>query len=213
MSLSTAKCMAWQGVFALALAILNVSPVQADEALFCLTCTEPARSYSCKVKTPDANPGRRALRLYCIVRTAKEGGHDTCRASLSAVQDCKGKLKTYTYKGPAIPKGLQSKAEKLLGKTKSKQNKSKDKDDSEKSDTLVGITSQAVKSSREGLSGAGSGVRDATRGTTKRVGNAARTTYRCVTSFFRDCWSSDEDEKEGDGGQQDDRLGASTEPQ
>jgi hypothetical protein len=72
---------------------------------------------------------------------------------------------------------------------------------------VVKLTKRAVKSSRKGLSNAGSGVRGATQGTSKRVGsavrgagagvgNAARTTYNCITSLFRDCWSSGETEAE-----------------
>ena len=208
-----AKRMAWQASLALALLISLVTLARADETTFCLTCTEPARSYSCKVKTPDANPGPRALRLYCIVRTARDGGHNSCRASTSPRESCKGKKKTYTYKGPAIPKSVQSQAEKLFGRNQPKPEKAEKKEEPSETDTLVGLTTRAVKSSREGLSGAGSGVRDATRGTTERVGNAARNTYRCVTSLFRDCWSSDEDDPDAGAGQEADRLGASTEPQ
>jgi hypothetical protein len=194
-----------------ALAITPDAAANAGDTTFCVTCTEPAQTYTCTVKTPEAYPGARALRLYCMVRTAKDGNHKTCGAKLSAASACSGAPKTYTYKGPAIPSALQSKAEKFLKKSQTGADAAGDSDD-DKPDTVVKMTTRAVKSSREGLSTAGSGVRDATRGTTKRVGsavrgagagvgNAAKTTYNCITSLFRDCWSSDEAEPEQHGPQ------------
>jgi len=178
----------------------------AADTTFCVTCTEPNKTYTCTVDTPEAYPGTRALRLYCMVRTAKDGNHKTCGAKLSAASACNGAPKTYTYKGPAIPSALQSKAEKFLKKGQSEPDAAGDNGD-DKPDTVVKMTTRAVKSSRKGLSSAGSGVRNATRGTTQRVGsavrgagagvgNAAKTTYNCITSLFRDCWSSDEAEPE-----------------
>lgn len=197
------------GALGLAVAITAGASANAGEMTFCVTCTEPTQTYTCNVKTPEADPGARALRLYCIVRTAKEGSHKTCGASLSAASACEGTPKTFTYKGPAIPLALQSKAEKFLKKNQSQGDAAED-GDGDKPDTLVKMTTRAVKSSRQGLSSAGSGVRNATRGTTKRVGSAvrgagqgvgaaARSSYKCVTSLFRDCWSSDETEPDQPG--------------
>jgi len=193
---------------ALGFAALMVADTSADasETTFCVTCTEPAKTYTCTVDTPEAFPGTRALRLYCMVRTAKDGNHKTCGAKLSAASACSGVPKTYTYKGPAIPTALQSKAEKFLKKSQTGPDETGDSDD-DKPDTVVKLTTRAVKSSRKGLSSAGSGVRNVTRGTTQRVGgavrgagagvgNAAKTTYNCITSLFRDCWPSDEAEPE-----------------
>lgn len=195
---------AFRGALGIGLAVAAGAHAHAGETTFCVTCTEPAQTYTCTVKTPEADPGARALRLYCIVRTAKEGSHKACGVRLSSASTCKGTPKTFTYKGPAIPSALQSRAEKFLKKAEPKADAAEDGDD-DKPDTLVKMTTRAVKSSRKGLSGAGGGVREATRGTTKRVGGAvrgagqgvgaaAKTTYNCITSLFRDCWSSDETE-------------------
>ena len=204
MPLNETRRIALLGALGFAAATTVGASAHAGDTTFCVTCTEPSLTYTCNVKTPEAYPGVRALRLYCIVRTAKEGNHKTCGASLSTASTCKGTPKTYMYKGPAIPSALQSKAEKFLKKGQSKADAAED-GGKDKPDTLVKMTTRAVKSSREGLSSAGGGVREATRGTTKRVGGAvrgasqgvgtaARTTYNCITSLFRDCWSSEEAE-------------------
>ena len=209
MPLIDTRRIALLGALGLAVAITAGASANAGETTFCVTCTEPAQTYTCNVKTPEADPGARALRLYCIVRTAKEGNHKTCGASLSTASTCEGTPKTFTYKGPAIPLALQSKAEKFLKKNRSQGNAAEDGDD-DKPDTVVKLTTRAVKSSRKGLSNAGSGVRDATRGTTKRVGGAvrgagrgvgaaAKSTYKCMTSLFRDCWSSADAEPDQQG--------------
>ena len=47
---------------------------QADEAAYCVTCTGPDQTYRCRVTGEGSKPSD-ALKLYCVIRTAKEGHH------------------------------------------------------------------------------------------------------------------------------------------
>lgn len=73
----------------------------AGDAAFCVACTGPDQTYLCKVTGEDVRPDD-ALKLFCIVRTAKEGGHASCGAR-SEVANCPGMTKVYAYDGPSLP--------------------------------------------------------------------------------------------------------------
>ena len=63
-----------------AVAVFTVaSPASAEEATYCLTCTGPDQTYLCRVSAGGAKPSD-ALKLYCVIRTAKEGNHASCSA-------------------------------------------------------------------------------------------------------------------------------------
>ena len=57
-----------------AVAFAALAPAAAEGASYCVTCTGPDQTYVCNV-TGEGTRRTDALKLYCIVRTAKEGGH------------------------------------------------------------------------------------------------------------------------------------------
>ena len=108
--------------------------VPAGEAIYCVTCKGPDQTYLCRVTGEDLRRNN-GLKLYCVVRTAKEGGHASC-AARDEVSSCNGVEKTYSYNGPSIPLGLaEDPRVKNLNKRKS----------------LVEVTSRAMSASRRGL--------------------------------------------------------------
>lgn len=194
--------------WALAL-VLSPSAIKAEPTDFCVICSEPQQTYVCRVDTPRASPGEQALQLYCMVRTAKDGGHKSCSIERNANAACSGPVKAYTYDGPAIPEAVRSAVQQL------RQNRPATPDPSAapnapaqkggEPDTLVKMTTRAVGASKEGVKSTGDGVKNAagTAGKTigkvgkkagKQVGktargakSAARYAYDCVLSLFRDC--------------------------
>lgn len=126
---------------------LSVSPATAGEVSYCVTCKGPDQTYLCKVVGEGSRPND-ALKLYCIIRTAKEGNHASCKAKRD-LEGCVGEPKVYSYEGPTIPEDIASdpRAKKIMGKLAREQQKF----DKPKGETLVGLTSRAVKSSRKGL--------------------------------------------------------------
>ena len=77
---------------------------EAGDAAYCVTCKGPDQTYLCRVTGEEVNRSD-AVKLYCVVRTAKEGGHASCGAR-DADAGCNGVEKTYSYNGPGIPDGL-----------------------------------------------------------------------------------------------------------
>jgi hypothetical protein len=136
---------------ALASGLLTLVPAAAfaNEAAYCVTCTGPDQTYLCRVSGEDLrrNDG---LKLYCVVRTAKEGGHASC-AARDDVSGCNGVEKTYSYNGPNIPDGLADnpQVKKLMERIGHGQKDFRKDDNKRKS--LVEVTGQAMSASRRGL--------------------------------------------------------------
>jgi hypothetical protein len=114
----------------------------ANEAAFCVTCKGPDQTYLCRVTGEDLHRND-GLKLYCVVRTAKEGGHASCSAR-DEVSGCNGVEKIYSYNGPNIPEGLADDPQ-LMERVGHDQ-KDFRKDDKRK--TLVEVTGQAMRASR-----------------------------------------------------------------
>ncbi len=86
-----ARAMAWQFrqrplshvAFAAGLIVCAVPSALAGEASYCVTCTNPDQTYVCRVTAGGSKPSD-ALKLYCVIRTAKEGHHASCSAERSS---------------------------------------------------------------------------------------------------------------------------------
>jgi len=119
----------------------------AGEAAYCVTCQGPDQTYLCRVNG-EAIGRNDAVKLYCVERTAKEGGHASCGAR-DASAGCNGVEKTYSYNGPDIPEGLAEdpRVKKLMDRVQ-KEQKAYDKEDRK---SLVEVTGQAVSASRRGI--------------------------------------------------------------
>ena len=131
-------------VVSLAAAAL-AAPAAAGDAAFCVTCTGPNQIYLCQVT--GAGMGRTdALKLYCIVRTAKEGGHASCGAR-NEVAGCIGETKVYAYDGPSLPTGIGPTETIEAGIDEAFDQPSED----EAPKTLVEATGRAYSASRRGI--------------------------------------------------------------
>ncbi len=123
------------------------SSTEAGEAAYCVTCKGPDQTYLCRVNGETISRND-AVKLYCVERTAKDGGHASCGAR-DASDGCNGVEKTYSYNGPDIPEGLAEdpRVKKLMDRVQ-KEQKAFDKDDRK---SLVEVTGQAVSASRRGI--------------------------------------------------------------
>lgn len=180
-------------------------PAPAAGADYCVTCKSPSETYRCRVtgsgvKTSDA------LKLYCVIRTAKEGNHASCSAE-KATAACVGLVKAYTYDGPAIPENVTSdpRVRELQQRIERDQRTFKEPEGDEPT-SLFDLGGRAVDASKKGLRNAGSAIgigssEPAARApapppkTTRSAGaeseSLARRSYRCMRSFFRNCGSTD----------------------
>jgi len=131
---------------AVAVILCGLASAEAGDATYCVICKGPDQTYLCRV-TGEVSQGD-AVKLYCVVRTAKEGGHASC-AARNATASCNGLEKTYSYNGPSIPEGLAGdpRVKKFVGRIEKDQ---KDSQQDDKRKSLVEVTGQALRASRRG---------------------------------------------------------------
>lgn len=198
----------WSALLCAAAWGLSVSPAGAAETDYCVTCQSPDETYRCRVMGAGAKPSD-ALKLYCVIRTAKEGNHASCSAE-RATNDCVGLVKVYTYDGPSLPEGLTSDPRvRALNEKMDRSREGFEKPTGEAPKSLFELGGRAVDASRKGLRNAGSAIGIGSSGTEAAAQAAsvptpaaadpvpavepapskgfARRSYDCVLSFFRDC--------------------------
>ena len=131
---------------AAALLLCALPGAEAGDAAYCVTCKGPDQTYLCRVTGEEVNRSD-AVKLYCVVRTAKEGGHSSCSARDAS--GCVGVEKSYSYDGPGIPEGVAGdpRVQKLMKRVE-KEQKAFNHEDRK---SLVEVTSQAVSASRRGI--------------------------------------------------------------
>jgi len=187
----------------------------AGQTDLCVVCSEPQQTYICSVTTLRAMPSDKALQLYCIVKTAKDGGHRSCSISRDTGVACDGKIMSYSYDGPAIPDALRSAAQpQPFGQPPERLATTPEAPPRQpgEPETLVEMTSRAVKAGKAGAKATGGAIVNAasrpaktigkigkTAGkgvgkTARGAGSAARFAYDCVRSLFRNCKFDDKEE-------------------
>jgi hypothetical protein len=150
----SARAMAWQtcqktvslAAFAACLFACVVSQALAGDATYCVTCTNPDQTYLCRVDAGGAK-AIDALKLYCIIRTAKEGHHGSCSVDRPAA-GCNGVEKLYSYDGP-LPEDIAADVKKFNDKVEQQQ-KIFEKPKSNQPKTLVELGGRAASATRQG---------------------------------------------------------------
>jgi hypothetical protein len=153
-------------------------PAAGGEAAYCITCTGPDRTYLCQV-TGEVSNQSDIFKLYCIVRTAKQGRHASCAATGSA-ENCHGLVKTYNYRGPTLPDSLAENPQ--VKRFVSRMEKDQATDMRSHSQPRPKTASSPPQSRIQR-------VKHAAYNAGAAVGRFGRTTYRCLGSLFRSCAS------------------------
>lgn len=176
---------------------------------FCVTCKDPDASYRCRVQGSGATQSD-ALKLYCVVRTAKEGGHASCSAKKAGTA-CTGLVKVYQYDGPALPSSVPSEQRlRSLNDHVERENRAFDEKKGEQPKSLIELGGRAYDASKRGLKNAGSAIglgggdpapkpqavpnpqaalppTPAAQPAPPPQKNFARKSFDCMMSLFRDC--------------------------
>src|SRR5262249_12532888 len=118
------------------------APTLAGDASYCVTCTGPDQVYHCRVTGQGSKPSD-ALKLYCGIRTAKEGHHASCSAE-AATPACAGPEKVYAYDGPDLDQIVQDPRVKNLMARVEHENKAFEKPKGEGPQTMVELTGRAL---------------------------------------------------------------------
>jgi len=127
------------------------SGARAGQASFCVTCKGPDQTYVCNVNG-DLGGQSDALKLYCVVRTAKEGGHASCSAR-DDVAGCNGATKTYSYDVPDLPATLAADPRVKKFNNYVAREQKKFREDDKPSQSLVGMSRRGIRNLRASLGG------------------------------------------------------------
>ncbi len=168
--------------------------------VLCVYCQEPDKTYRCSViGSGEINP--KITRLYCIIKTAKEQGHASCRIRQEKDRLCLNSTEvTYLYEGPNIP-GLTTRVDKgseiqqleqknrlvkkkkepgtLVEFTKQSLNQSGQtlKKAGQQTKNVIGQTGKVIKDGAKGVGGVVKGAGDFLLGTTVK-------TVKCIFTLF-----------------------------
>lgn len=195
----------------------------ADDATYCIICKSPDQTYRCKVSGAGSRPVD-ALKLYCIIRTAKEGNHASCAARRDD-SGCDGALKVYSYDDLPVPTNLvdNPQVQRLVGKlAKQQAAAAKAENDGGAPKTVAELTKRTVDASREKWESARAAfghrtkeekremaalannqpppesrmqrMKHAAASAGAAVGGFARKSYHCMRSLFRSCASTAEEQ-------------------
>ncbi|MGH6792312.1 MAG: hypothetical protein ACRECF_06200, partial [Methyloceanibacter sp.] len=131
--------------------LVLTAPALAKDATYCVTCKNPDQVYSCQV-TGVGSRANDAVKLYCIIRTAKEGNHASCSAERGA-KGCQGLAKVYNYDGPAIPPEVASdpRVQGLVDRIARDQDAFDKPKEGKGPKTMFELGGRAVSASRQGL--------------------------------------------------------------
>lgn len=191
--------------FGLSVASLALLPGIAMAAEMCVKCSDPDASYDCVLN--GANSADTVAKLYCITALAKVGPHGSCAIDRNSVSPCQGERKEFTI--PASTDGVWGDAPQHDAATDTlrPQDRASPGPDAEhphgepppeqaasdappktvqemveKGSVSAGLAEtqktagNAAKSAGTALEKAGSAV-----------GSAAKTSWKCLSSFFSNC--------------------------
>jgi len=144
-------------VLATAALVFLAPSARAASADYCVTCKNPDETYRCRV-TGVSSKASDAFKLYCVIRTAKEGKHASCSAE-KATTACVGLVKVYSYDGPALPEGLTSDPRvRELNQKIERDKRAFQEPKGNEPKSLFELGGRAVSASRKGLRNAGSAI-------------------------------------------------------
>ena len=144
-------------LFAAAALTWAAPSARAASVDYCVTCKNPDEVYRCRVTGVGSKPSD-ALKLYCVIRLAKEGKHASCAAE-AATTSCVGLVKVYNYNGPTLPENITSdpRVRDLQQKVERNQREFKQPEGNAPK-SLFELGGRAVSASKRGLRNAGEAI-------------------------------------------------------
>lgn len=176
----------------------------AGAADICVKCTGPDASYDCVVN--GSASADTVTKLYCITALAKVGSHASCTIDRASVSPCQGERKEFTIparvdgpfgvpleqnagnpsppavNGVAPLAGREQVGEQPPPQTANDGPPKTVKDMVEKSQVSASLA-ETQKSAGDAAKSAGTALEKAGAA----VGSAAKTSWKCLSSFFSNC--------------------------
>ncbi len=150
-----------------------------EKPVLCVYCEKPQKAYRCSVIGAGAlNP--QITRMYCIVRTAKEQQHESCRIKKVGDTLCLNSTEvTYLYEGPNVP-GLTTKKRSASEIDRLTQKNHAIKQRNEPG-TLVEFTQKSLSQSKQNLNKVGAQTKHVLTKTGQVIGKGAKDVGGVVT--------------------------------
>ena len=163
-------------------ALVLPAHAQAPRQGLCVSCSGPDAEYVCEVASEDGKViAQQATQLYCITRLAKDGAHQSCVVRRDQQAACTGIEKRYSYDAAVLGPLLSPEPKTDPVANPPNENKTVAKKTEPK--TVVEAGERAVDASKQGIKTLGSTVKDGA----DKTKNAAKSTWQCLTSLFKDC--------------------------
>lgn len=192
--------------FIFPLSLLHANELEGEGYTACVVCNEPGKVYQCRYQPNDINTETtstpltinvKGLQFACIQEIAQYGGHGQCAYVRKSSTDCNGEI--YTLKNTSsieqvrLPQTFDEDQfntdEALKPKEKSQptlvdETKKTYKNTTKSVQKTFDKTSKTVKKTYDKTSDV---VKDSVKSVGQGIGDAASTTYKCITSFFQKC--------------------------
>ena len=186
--------------------LLHANEINGEGYSACVVCNELGKVYQCRYQPnqlntdPSAIPpviNVKGLQFACIQEIAQYGGHGQCAYVKKSSADCNGEI--YTLKNtssieqdylPQTAGDDQSSTDGALKTQKKAQPTLVDETKKTYKNTAKSVqktfdtTSKTVKKTYDKTSDV---VKDSVKSVGQGIGDAASTTYKCITSFFQKC--------------------------
>ena len=172
------------------------SSAAAEE--YCVTCTEPDAKYRCVVtEQPGIHDEHAPLR--CISELAQSGGHASCSVGAATSGPCPSNLRTVTLPATPPPPAPVTEAPPPPSAPvmvpvpagspapESPAAASGGPQPAQPAEGPPKTVEEFAKKSGDGLKKAGEAVTDTAQSAGNAVGNAAKKTWDCLSSFFGNC--------------------------
>jgi hypothetical protein len=193
-----------------------LSASAAASAEICVTCTGPDAKYACVVNTSTAGTIDTVVKLYCITALAKAGPHASCAIDRNTKAPCQGVRKELPLPGvleqaldnpqepqtatPALSSPSPGEPGALPAHSEAAPHGAVDAGSQPAKDappkTVQEMMENGAKSAGDGFSetqkSAGKAAKSTTTALEKAglaVGSAAKTSWKCLSSFFSNCSS------------------------
>jgi hypothetical protein len=174
--------------------LLILSSTSAGAADLCVKCTGPDASYDCVVNR--SGPPDTVTKLYCITALAKAGPHASCAIDRNTTAPCQGERREFTIPAtvdgalggsqeqeatqqPALPPPGTEVEEPPQDTASDVPPKMVEKSAKSTGDSLA----QTQKTAATAAKTAGTALEKAG----SAVGSAAKTSWKCLSSFFSKC--------------------------
>lgn len=172
----------------------------------CVVCNDPGKVYQCSYRPNElftensSSPPTiniKGLQFACIQEIAQYGGHGQCAYVRKSSKDCNGEI--YTLRNSSsieqvrAPQTLDEDQSSTDGAIKPKEKsqptlvdetKKTYKKTTKSVQKTLDKTSNTVKKTYDKTSDV---VKDSVKSVGQGIGDAASTTYKCITSFFQKC--------------------------